>query len=108
MQLYARALEANFSILSYVSTILGHAHSTTETINVTFKIGNDIIFSGNIPVHSTTANVEDLAAEEIIRWSSETPLAGTLHVSGSVGDGDLFFALISELKVVLVFINFEN
>lgn len=83
----------------YVYTILGHAHSTTETINVTFKIGNDIIFSGNIPVHSTTANVEDLAAEEIIRWSSETPLAGTLHVSGSVGDGDLFFALISELKI---------
>jgi hypothetical protein len=84
----------------YVYTILGHAHSTAETINVTFKIANDIIFSGNIPVHPTTTNVQDCAAQEIIRWSSEIPLAGTLHVSGSVGDGDLFFAMISELKIV--------
>lgn len=76
-------------------TILGHSQSPAESVNITIKIDNQLLFSGPVPSASTGQATGDRI--ELCRWDSKTLLSGNVIISGTVNGGDLYFSLIAEI-----------
>jgi hypothetical protein len=83
----------------YTYLILGHAYSMSETVDITFNINDTILYSGKISASLAPGPDQDTALTELYRWNTDSPLQGDLSVSGSVADGDLFFAMFAQLIV---------
>jgi hypothetical protein len=81
----------------YTYLILGQAYSISETVDITFNINDTILYSGKIAASPWSALAQDTMPTELYRWNTDSPLQGDLSVSGSVADGDLFFANFEQL-----------
>jgi hypothetical protein len=80
----------------YTYLILGQAYSISETVDITFNINDTVLYSGKIAASPWSALAQDTMPTELYRWNTNSPLQGNLSVSGSVADGDLFFAMFAQ------------
>jgi hypothetical protein len=82
----------------YTYLILGHIHSMSETVDITFNINDTILYSGKLAVPISEPD-PDTGLTELYKWNTDSPLQGDLAVSGSIAGGTLVFAMFAKSTI---------